>query len=235
MKRLEKYILYILCVMIMASIGTAFYYVYKKDKGLIKPKEVNNQNKKEEEEVVETLEGYTVKNNNGLLCNERDLDCFLKTYLTELSYNTLDNIKEHSDELIKSVLYSYIVHISNQKELFNCVEDACYIDINKELLDTLTYIMFGIEGLDNYNFNIREIEGIFESKNRLYQIKYLPKGGYHHTITDKEIDKVNDNEYNIKLYFEGSSEGGEIQKTESPTFNLKYNEDKKQFYVASVK
>ena len=86
--------------------------------------------------------------------------------------------------------------------------------------------MFGIEGLDNYNYNIREIEGIFESKNRLYQIKYLPKGGYHHTITDKEIDKVNDNEYNIKLYFEGSSEGGEIQKTESPTFNLKYNEDK---------
>ena len=66
-------------------------------------------------------------------------------------------------------------------------------------------------------------------------MRQIPKGGYRHTIKNKTINKINDDEYEVKLYFDGGQEDGIVSESESGTYHLKYNEDEEVFYVQSVK
>ena len=225
MKPVEKFIIYIMGVILVTSVGTAIYYGYtKKDN---KPKIINKPTSKEEPSI----------SNNELLCPSRDLDCFLNTYLVELSYNKYEDLINPTDDIINSTLYRYLRDIGNQKDLFNykAGEISVTLEVNQELLDTLTYIMFGKEEHSNYEikFGGADYEGIFKTDNG-YEIRQEPKGGFRYTVEDKNIDKINDNEYNIKLFLKGAAEDGEEEKAESPTFNLKFNDNKKLFYVNHI-
>lgn len=236
----------IIIVLSILVIGLGGYVVFDKfvSNSNVEKNNTKSNNVIDTSKDVQQNNNETVQTNNIINAKRDSLDTDFKYYYQNYlpilvrqlyDYKTLLDLNNYKNEAsIKSFLYAFYRMNAGKANLLQSDNNTYYINVSKNELDKITYIVFDKDDIDDYSYSIRDTLGISKLDNENYKITTVGTGDSGYYSLDEADFEFNRESLNITANVYLTNPGTDHEKIGRLKFTFNYNSEKQTYYLANI-